>query len=859
MSMTFMYQIAIIPALLITLSGLLFFRERSDDKWARHFLLFLLTVSILLLLAVYIFVPGYDEPYTTPLTSELPTLLMPASLGVLALIVLNLRRMRGMSLRTRTAAIFLMLGIVVLFALLWDSRLSPGYFILPSAFILIVVWSLGRRFEQLPVILGFLALCAIFLFDRLTYLLTSGVTWQVWQSVVYMVLVFLTPSLITILPALLIVKGIQQSGEEEQTASTSHSKSRQILQFILALLLIVYLVYILFWSGVWDQTSDMGVGAFIFPFAGIIAIGTGMVMTTTLRGKSRMVGLLYLILVPLLSYQAYELGSKRSHQEFTEDRADHIANALQKFYTREGHYPDDLHALVPRDLLYIPQPIIFMGERWCYQGGDDYYQLTAFFREFWSMPVSLKLYSSGGNAPTTALPCEDRLAAMKERYYSPMEDPNAMRPPVPTPLPDIEVGLPKTEIYPLLNGAVALPGSWSLDGRYFLFGTQRDGLELHFVIGETGDVCTADVKFADALDIRENTVWLPDGRLLHAKPSGDMTVLTPCQLGSDKLTLHLSDAFIRVMASSKESGRILLESESAFWILDGRTLELMRIPDVTPNPYEIHWDTSTWLAGGRQLVIGRLNGRKGSNGGTTLFLIDGISGEVKNSLDLEGEFGQSAPWIEGLTEEKILYSTQGEWMMADFSFQPVSLTNIIKDIFGLDINFPDEISASGSYVDSDGSGYYLTVRLNHPHNQSTYLYYSRTGQVYVYNHEYHTLLLFPDGYSMDMQKLEIVPTYQDEYDIVMVDDPESIYPHLSITGHTPREYPHLNIRYLPKRAQLAVASAHGVSLVSLSDGKILAYWSLVGDGYSPWIIPSPDGSALIASKDAGGLYYIPLP
>ena len=92
------------------------------------------------------------------------------------------------------------------------------------------------------------------------------------------------------------------------------------------------------------------------------------------------------------------------------------------------------------------------------------------------------------------------------------------------------------------------------------------------------------------------------------------------------------------------------------------------------------------------------------------------------------------------------------------------------------VNFPDEISASGSYVDIDGSGYYLTVRLNHPHNQSTYLYDSKTGQVYVYDHKYHTLLLFPDGTSMDMQKLENVPTYHDEYDIVKVDDPETVHP-----------------------------------------------------------------------------------
>ena len=271
-------------------------------------------------------------------------------------------------------------------------------------------------------------------------------------------------------------------------------------------------------------------------------------------------------------YQSFEAGWRVSYHEITEWRAEHIAQALEQFHAREGSYPESLGALTPRYLLFVQQPVILAGEKWCYESNGNYFRLSAFYREAFSMPVSLHVYESAGDLPSSPPTCEERLAEMKKKYYSPMEDPDAMRPPVPTPLPDIEVGIPKTEIYPLLNGTVTLPGSWSPDGRYFLFGVQKGGLELHFVIGETGDVCTADVKFADALDIRENIVWLPDGRLLYVESSGEMTLLTPCQPGSDKLTFHLPDAFVRVMASSKESGRILLESQSAFWILDGRTL-----------------------------------------------------------------------------------------------------------------------------------------------------------------------------------------------------------------------------------------------------------------------------------------------
>jgi hypothetical protein len=94
---------------------------------------------------------------------------------------------------------------------------------------------------------------------------------------------------------------------------------------------------------------------------------------------------------------------------------------------------------------------------------------------------------------------------------------------------------------------------------------------------------------------------------------------------------------------------------------------------------------------------------------------------------------------------------------------------VLEGIFGLDIKYPDEVSSAGSHIDDATDGYYLAVRLNHPRNQSTYLYRSQTKRVYVYDHAYHTLLLFPDGYLMEMAKQELVPSYRDEYDVVMVD------------------------------------------------------------------------------------------
>ena len=748
--------------------------------------------------------------------------------------------------------VLLVLVLGIFFALLWDLLFGLEIMIFPGVLILVVGWALGRRLQRLTWLLGFLSMAAYLFLNWLMVHPSDYVGMQYPQilGVLIFIMYFTIPSLSMVVAALLITESFDANAD-------SHWK--RFLNIGLAIVIVFGLTYTIFWGSIWDSTSDGLFGAFVLQPASLVAVGAGMIMALNLRGSQRFVGLAFLILVPIILYQSFDGGWRVSYQEVTENRSAHIADALENFHSREGYYPQSLDGLTPRDLLFIQQPVILAGEKWCYEGGENYYRLSAFYREFFSAPVSLRVYESAGDVPSSPPICEERLAEMKKKYYSPMEDPNAMRPPIPTPLPDIEVGLPKTEILPLLNGRVALPGSWSADGRYFWFGTQSNGFELHFVIGETGDVCTADANFANASDIRDNFTWLPGGRLLYIESSGEMMALTPCEFGSEQLEAHLPDTFKRIMASSKESGSILLESQNSYWILGGHSLELLRIPDVSPNPYELHWDTSVWLANGEQLIIGRLNGRKDSNGGATLFLIDGTTGDVQNSLDLDGEFGQGAPWMEALTEEKVLYNAQREWLMADFGTQPVSITNVLKDIFGLDVKFPDEISTSGSYLDSDGSGYYITVRLNHPHNQSTYLYYSKTEQVHVYDHEYHTLLLFPDGYSIDMQKLENVPTYQDQYDIVMVRDPETVYPQLTFTGHTPREYPRLSIQYLPKSSELAVGSAHGVSLVSLSTGEMLSYWTLTGDGYSPRITASPDGSVLIASKDGGGLYYIPLP
>lgn len=101
-----------------------------------------------------------------------------------------------------------------------------------------------------------------------------------------------------------------------------------------------------------DHTSDGLFGLAITMPAGIAAVGAGMVMAVVLPGKYRLGGLAFMALIPLLLFQAFDLGWRVSYHDITEGRAAQIAQALDQFHSREGHYPPTLTELT-RDLMFI--------------------------------------------------------------------------------------------------------------------------------------------------------------------------------------------------------------------------------------------------------------------------------------------------------------------------------------------------------------------------------------------------------------------------------------------------------------------------------------------------------------------------
>ena len=848
MGMTYLNQIGILPALLLALGGLLVLRITEGEKAQRRFLVYLLGVGSLLLLALLIAIqmtpPQDNRPYW-----QVSAVLTPAIIGVLALIALHGKQLLAMSRGVQLLALLLAVGLAGMVIRYWNTRFDLAYSILPGVLVLVLGWAVGRRFQKTAVFVAVLLLLALFGLNTLANVPAGE--WSplpTWLAILFRIGIVVLPGLLVVIPAVLLTNSLQ-----------SRSGKPALLPMMLALGLLGYLAYSIFWASVWDQTSDGLGGLVLSQPSALVAVGAGMAMAVALSGWRRSAGLLFALLVPLLLYQAFEQGWQVPYHELTEARAERIAQALDEYHQREGVYPPTLDMLTPRYLLRVPQPVELRGETWCYQGGDDFYRLGAFSREFFSMPVRLQVYTVVGE-PDSAWACEEQLAAMKERYPSPVEDPSAMKATLPTPLPPSEVAIEAQTLAPLPGEGNMVWGSWSPDGAYFLLG-QRDGaggVTISFLNGQTGELCTAAGTYSFApltVNLRQHHAWLPDGQLLLVDEHGQVVLLTPCAPGVQNGTPESGELFKEILAQDGERGRVLVKSANAFWIFDARTLTWRPILGITPNPYEAHWDSAAWQHDGEQLAIARLNGRDASDG-STLYIISGDTGELLRTLPQAAATDQHAPGVEWLSPQELLLSSSGVLRILDLSIDAQS-TDVMAGIFGLDLDFPDEVSGLGWQVDWEKGSFILTVQANHPKNRSLYLYQSATGTVDVYDEDTHLVLLFPNGQMEQWTKPEMEPTYQDEF--VLIDSSNGqVFPPLTIAGHTPRDYPRLSMVYLSAPARLAVASSQGISLHTLPDGEMTTFWRLAGQGFAPSLRPAPDGLALVAIRDQGGVYWIPL-
>lgn len=211
-------------------------------------------------------------------------------------------------------------------------------------------------------------------------------------------------------------------------------------------------------------------------------------------------------------------------------------------------------------------------------------------------------------------------------------------------------------------------------------------------------------------------------------------------------------------------------------------------------------------------MISHLNGRDRTEG-STLYLVAGDTGQVIKSLALDLASDQSTPFVEPLIEQQVILSGENDLLLVDMSADPPSVTRVMPDIFDLEIEYPIEVSSAGWYANQQG--YDLVIRLNHPRNNALYWYHSLDHHVEIVDNNLPTLTLLPDNQLWDMSPWEDQPAYRDEYEVIALETGETN--NIQFPGHVP---------------------------------------CAGGDGYTPNLIVAPDGTAFIAAKSYGALYWM---
>lgn len=234
--------------------------------------------------------------------------------------------------------------------------------------------------------------------------------------------VFFMPTVALVLVALLFYSGLTLYKARSNPAGPADvARGTQALRvpaaaLALGALLLLVTLYNLYWALVWDSTDDpLSVLLLIFPL--FAAVSSGLFLLIALPGKFKYEGLVHLLLIPVLIVAIFVSAKGVDYRQLTEQRAGQVSQAVESYYAREGHYPQDLKQLIPWYALWIPGPIIIQGQDWCYEGGPSYYRLGYADREHWSSPnFTGHLYKAQGVVSELQPICGGEIAVLQKRF-----------------------------------------------------------------------------------------------------------------------------------------------------------------------------------------------------------------------------------------------------------------------------------------------------------------------------------------------------------------------------------------------------------------------------------------------------------
>ena len=204
----------------------------------------------------------------------------------------------------------------------------------------------------------------------------------------------------------------EDEGYQEQLKNTGRTA---MVVIILSVLLLTKALHSFYWFMVWDTTTDsLGWLWIQFPLLGVLI--ASFILFIAPLGKTKLLGFSYLLLIPALI--AISARAQRvDFRQLTEERAEYTIELIETYHANNGHYPEDLQELSTWHIFLIPDPVIIYGEKWCYEGGDDYYRLGYIYREHWSSPNLIgKTHKSQGDILDIQPLCKNEAAALMVLY-----------------------------------------------------------------------------------------------------------------------------------------------------------------------------------------------------------------------------------------------------------------------------------------------------------------------------------------------------------------------------------------------------------------------------------------------------------
>lgn len=307
------------------------------------------------------------------------------------------------------AAVFgvlLMLGTAGL-TFLFGS--SGGFLILfiTALFIGLFGWGLPKVLKRTHIkiwIFGGLISLVGLLFP--TSSLVSGYETGPFSSLNGMIL-FLLPSLALVCAAILLYYGLNG-------ASSSRADNRiKVFSLMLSALLVVKTLHNFYDLTLWDNTDDpLGYLWLIIPI--FVVLLSGLMLSASLSEWMKLAGPMYSIFVSMLLIAVSALAQRVDFRVETAKRAERIVQAIEAYHAREGRYPEALSKTSPWYAIPLPKPMIIHGQDWCYQSGDDYYQLGYIDRKHWSDPNLIgRVYKSVGEIPDDQGICMPEFTALQ--------------------------------------------------------------------------------------------------------------------------------------------------------------------------------------------------------------------------------------------------------------------------------------------------------------------------------------------------------------------------------------------------------------------------------------------------------------